>query len=144
MVWCPCRRPYDVEILQPGVEKCCDRIDVSNRGDPADGKPCLRSDQRGIGLAKCLACAVRRFGRIHLIAACGDEKNRCATGLPAKDDGFCDLVDVASDGCGRICGSGVSTICVSIPVLSKVARTRFRLLLMRRIVPCVPERCKGH
>ena len=75
---------------------------MPDRGDPADGKAGLRPDQRRISLAQGLAGQRGGFGRVDLTPARGDEQHRVARGLGGEDDGFGDLVERATRGCGGI------------------------------------------
>jgi len=82
---------------------------MPNRRDAADGKARLGADQGGIGLAQRLACQGAGLGRIHLIAASRQEQLDVACVQPLEDDGFRDLVDLAS-GCGCGFGGGAGAV----------------------------------
>lgn len=108
MVWCARSGPDHIEFLEPWVQKCPDRVYVTNRRYAPDRKSCLRADQRRICFAQRFAGKRCGFACIHLIAARCNEQNGLAAVVPCKDDRFRDLVDLTANRCGRIgCGSGL-------------------------------------
>ena len=72
-----------------------------------DHKSSLRPDQGGIGLAQRFTGQRAGLFRIHLVATCGDEQDRCSVLLRAEDDGFGDLINLAPHrGGGLSCRAG--------------------------------------
>ena len=105
MVWRSRGGPDMSEVQQPRIDECTDRRQVAKRRDTANGEPGLPPHQRGIGLAQWLARQSSGFRRIDSVSAGGQEQDRLAAGLSAKNDGLGDLVDVAAHRLRRIGGS---------------------------------------
>ncbi len=94
--------PDLIEGQQARVQKRPDRRQVTDGGDPADGKAGLRADQRGIGLAQGFARKGGGLGRADLIAARRQKQNGRTRGLAAKDDRFGDLIQMAAHRIGGL------------------------------------------
>jgi len=71
-------------------------------GHTSDGKASLCAHQGCVCFAQCFACQGGGLVGIDRIAACGQEQDRSAGCLAAKDDGFGDLVDLAFQSCGGV------------------------------------------
>lgn len=81
-----------IEIQQAAVKKAGDWVEMPDRRDPTNCKTCLRTDQRGIGLAQVFAGKGACFGRIHLIATGSDKQDRLAGCVASTDHRFGDLI----------------------------------------------------
>ncbi len=90
------------EFCESEIKKRPDRMQMTDRGNAADGETGLRADQGRVSLAQRLACQRAGLVGIDLIAAGGDEQHRIAAGLPGKDHGFRNLVERAASRIGRL------------------------------------------
>lgn len=75
-------------------------VKVSDRGNPADCKPCHLPHSRGICPRQCPACNSGGLRRVDLIAPSGDKQNQPLWSL--KDDRFCDLIQSTPRGIGSL------------------------------------------
>jgi len=87
-----------LEFEKPRVDPALRRAGMAERRHPTDGETGRGADEGGVGLAERLAGERGGFRRGDLIAACGQKEKAAIAVSAPENDGFRDLVDVATVG----------------------------------------------
>lgn len=102
MAWCARRGPDFIEFQQARIGPGADRVQMSHGADAADGETRLRPHRRRVGAVQRLTRQCRGLGRIHLVAAGGQEQKALSAVMALENDRLHDLVQTTAHGIRRL------------------------------------------